>query len=764
MSRKLFPAVLVAALLCFTSFRCVAQDKAQYAYPFQNPSLPIETRVSNIVSLMILEEKIDNLGTVPSVPRLGIKGAGHVEGLHGLALGGPGAWGRYKDAEGNEHDTPIPTTQFPQAVGLGETWDPAVIQQAAAIEGYEARYIFQSDQYQHVRGGLVIRAPNADLDRDIRWGRSEESYGEDAFFNGTMVTAFVKGLQGDNPKYWQTAALLKHFLANSNENGRGGSSSNFDDRLMREYYSVPFRMGIVNGGARAYMAAYNAWNGIPMTVQPILKNMTFAEWGLDGIVCTDAGGLSNMVTQHKYYKTYDEAAAGAIHAGINQFLDRYKEPVTDALKNHLITEADLDENLKGVFRVMIRLGLLDPPEMVPYSAIKGTEDPWTTAKHKAAARLVTQESIVLLKNDLLKNDLLKNDLLSKDSPKSGATKSNERLLPLDKSKLKSIALIGPHIDEVLLDWYSGTPPYTVTPLEGIKNKVGPGVEIRAATSNANNAAVNAARTADVAIVIIGNHPTCGAGWFQCPTPSDGKEAIDRQSLTLEQEELAKQVYAVNPHTVVVLLSSFPFAIQWTKENIPAILHMTHNSQEEGNALADVLFGDYNPAGRLVHTWPQSMEQLPPMMDYDIRHGRTYMYFKDKPLFPFGHGLSYTTFAYSGLHTSASVIRKGMTLTVNVQVKNMGTRAGDEVVQMYVQHVGSKVERPIKELRGFQRVNLLPNQTKTVVLRLKASDLAYWNTAEHNFVLDPDKVKIMIGSSSADTRLEQSIQVISQLKR
>lgn len=721
-----------------------AQDAHRFQYPFQDPSLPIEARVSNILSLMTLEEKIASLGTVPSVPRLGIRGAGHVEGLHGLALGGPGAWGRYKDAEGNEHDTPIPTTQFPQAVGLGETWDPAVIRQAAAIEGYEARYVFQSEEYHHLRGGLVIRAPNADLDRDPRWGRSEESYGEDAFFNGTMVTAFVKGLQGDNPRYWQTAALLKHFLANSNENGRGGSSSNFDERLMREYYSVPFRMGIVDGGARAYMAAYNAWNSVPMTVQPILKTMTFAEWGLDGIVCTDAGALTNLVTQHKYSKTYDEAAARAIHAGINQFLDRYKEPVTDALKNHLIAEADLDENLKGVFRVMIRLGLLDPPELVPYSAIKGNATPWTTAKHKAVARLVTQESIVLLKNDPLN---------------IGQTKSDERLLPLDKRKLKSIALIGPHIDEVLLDWYSGTPPYTVTPLEGIKNKVGPGVEIRTATSNASNAAVDAARAADVAIVIIGNHPTCGAGWNQCPLPSDGKEAIDRQSLTLEQEELAKQVYAVNKHTVVVLLSSFPFAIQWTKENIPAILHMAHNSEEEGNALADVLFGDYNPGGRLVHTWPLSIDQLPSMMDYDIRHGRTYLYFKGKPLFPFGYGLSYTTFSYSRLQTSGKTLREGGTLKISVKVQNKGTRAGDEVVQMYVRHLGSKVERPLQELRGFQRINLRPNETKILSLTLNASDLTYWNTTEHKFLLDQDQVEIMIGSSSADIRSQELIDVV-----
>ncbi len=725
---------VVLLIFIFFFISAVGAAYAQtYKYPFQDPALPIEARVSNILSLMTLEEKVSALSTEPSVPRLGIKGSGHVEGLHGLALGGPGAWGRFHDANGNPQNVPIPTTTFPQEVGLGETWDPDIVKQAAAVEGYEARYIFQSEKYH--RGGLVMRAPNADLDRDPRWGRSEESYGEDPYLDGTLVTAFVKGLQGDDPRYWQTAALLKHFMANSNENGRGGSSSNFDERLMREYYSVPFRMGIVDGGARAYMAAYNAWNGVPMTVQPVLKNMTMKEWGLDGIICTDAGALTNMVTQHKRYKTLDEAAASAIRAGINQFLDQYKGPVNDALKNHLITETEIDEDLKGVFRVMIRLGLLDPPSQVPYSAIgrDAANDPWTFEKHKALARLVTQKSIVLLKND-------------------------RQLLPLNKTALKSIALIGPHIDEVLLDWYSGTPPYTVTPLQGIKNKVGTGIKVQTATNNDGDAAVKIARTSDVAIVIIGNHPTCGAGWNQCPTPSDGKEAIDRKSITLEQEELAKQVYAANPHTIVVLIASFPFAINWTRDNIPAILHMTHNSQEEGNALADVLFGDYNPAGRLVHTWPASMDQLPPIMDYNIRNGRTYMYSKGKPLFPFGYGLSYTTFEYTNLRKSSGQLRADGSITVSVDVKNSGTRAGDEVVQMYVKHTASKVERPIQELRGFKRIHLRPNETRTITLPLKAADLAYWDEAGHRFAIEKEQVKFRVGSSSADIKLEDSIDV------
>jgi len=322
-------------------------------YPFGDPDLPIEARVDDILSRMTLDEKVACLGTIPNVPRLGIWGTGHVEGLHGLAMGGPGGWG------GSD---PIATTQFPQAIGLGETWDPDLIERAAAVEGYETRYMAQARAYR--RGGLVVRAPNADLGRDIRWGRNEECYGEDAFLNGTLVTAFVRGLQGDDPRYWQTASLLKHFLANSNEDERVHSSSDFDQRLLREYYSVPFRMGVVDGGARAYMAAYNAYNGIPCTVHPILKDITVDEWGQDGIICTDAGALTMLVTEHHYYPDHEMAAAASIKAGTNQFLDRYREGTLGALASGLLTEADIDASLRGVFRVMIRLGLLDPPEQV----------------------------------------------------------------------------------------------------------------------------------------------------------------------------------------------------------------------------------------------------------------------------------------------------------------------------------------------------------------------------------------------------------------
>jgi beta-glucosidase len=706
---------LILLIACTAVLFIPRTSTSTQQYPFQNPDLPIEQRIDNILSLMTIDEKIECLDTNPSVPRLGIKASGHVEGIHGLTQGGPGKWGR---------PLTIPSTTFPQGIGLGETWDIDILRQAGEVEGYEARYVFQSPKYK--QGGIVIRSPNADIGRDPRWGRTEECYGEDALLNGKLVVAFTKGLQGNDPKYWQAAALMKHFLANSNENDRDKSSSDFDERLFHEYYSVPFRMGVVEGGSRAYMAAYNAVNKVPMTINPILRKVTREQWGQDGIICTDAGAMRNLVTAHKYYPDFETAAAESVKAGIGQFLDDYRDAVRGALKKGILTEADIDRALRGNFRVMIRLGLLDPPSRVPYSTI-GQEsiDPWNTEKHKAIVLLATQKSIVLLKN-------------------------SANILPLDKKSLKSIAVIGPRANEVLLDWYSGTPPYAISPLEGIKNAAGNSVKVNYAANNDSDAAVKIARESDVAIVCVGNHPNGGfdTQWAKVSVPSEGREAVDRQSITLEQEELIKAVFQANPKTIVVLKSSFPYAINWTQENVPAILHMALNSQEEGHALASVLFGDYNPAGRLVQTWPKSLEQLPPMMDYDIRHGRTYMYFRDTPLYPFGYGLSYTTFAYRDLQVNK--------LDITVRVKNTGQRAGDEVVQLYVKHLNSAVQRPLKELADFARIHLAPQEEKTVKLSIPTFRLSYWDANADRWVLEKDQIEITVGGSSVDARLRKKI--------
>ncbi|MFT4112154.1 glycoside hydrolase family 3 C-terminal domain-containing protein [Silvibacterium sp.] len=706
---------------------------------------------------MTLEEKIDCLSTNTAIPRLGVKSFGSSEGIHGVVQ------------RGNEehHREPIYTTQFPQPPGMGETWDPDLVRQAAAVEGSEARYISEQPRYDHPI--YMLWGPQADLARDPRWGRSEEVYGEDPFFNGTMVVNFVHGLQGDDPNHWQAAALLKHFLANSNEDLRTKSDSVFDARLFWEYYSVPFRMGFVDGGARGVMASYNAWNSTPMAVNPILKSIVEDQWGVD-VLSSDGGAVKLLWTDHKRFPDQKAAVIACLHAGINQFLDTYKDETMAAVKEGSVTEAEIDGLLRRKFVISLKLGLLNPgqefkpalntassdaqpPAGVPASANQQqasaeqtSPEPWNSDEHHAVSQKMALESVVLLKNE-------------------------NNALPLDKKAIKSIAVIGPLADSVHWDWYGGYPPYAVTPLDGIKAAVGPYVRVNYAASEANQAAIDAARQSDVAIVVVGNDPTCGpdmardwhatvdgGGTLPCTVPSDGREGRDRETLTLEQEQLVKQVYAVNPHTVMVLISSFPYTINWSEQYLPAILHMTHASQDEGTALAKVLFGDYNPAGRLVTTWPSSLDQLPPMMDYNIRDGRTYMYFKDKPLYPFGYGLSYTTFRYSNLRLSKASLHGGEELTATVDVTNTGSRDGDEVVQLYISHLNSKVPRAKEELKGFRRVPVPAGQTVSVQIALKASDLAYWNEKENQWALEGDRVDIRIGASSADIRLHQEIPV------
>jgi beta-glucosidase len=742
---------LLASLLTTAPRVTIAQ---QPKYPFNDPTLPMEKRIDNLLSLMTTEEKVSILGTQTGVPRLGVPNIGSSEGIHGVVQ---------REPRGKR--LPITTTQFPQPPGMGETWDPDLVRQAAGVEGYEARYITQTPKYD--RQILMLWGPQSDLARDPRWGRSEEVYGEDPFFNGTMAVAFIHGLQGDDPKYWQSAALLKHFLANSNEDHRNSSSSDFDQRLFWEYYSVPFRMGFQEGGARAVMASYNAWNGTTMVVNPILKSIVRDKWGVD-ILSSDGGAVKLLVDPRHLYPNQEAAVVACLKAGVNQFLDKYKDETLAALKDGSITEAEIDALVRLKFRTTIKLGLLDPPDMVPYSKIHGSTDasdttpePWNSDKVHAISQKIAIESVVLLKN-------ANPPASAKPNPTDKTVLPLDRpILPLDKSAIKSIAVIGPLADSVHWDWYGGTPPYKVTPLDGIKAAVGPSVTVNYAADEIGNAAIKAAKASDVAIVVVGNDPTCGPDmphdWFSdgtlpCTVPSDGREGRDREQITLAQEQLVKQVYTVNPRTIVILVSSFPFAINWSQANVPAILHMTHASQDEGTALAKVLFGDANPGGHLVVTWPKSIDQLPPMMDYNIRDGRTYMYFNGEPLYPFGFGLSYTTFKYSNLRTSSQQIAKDGSVTVSVDVTNTGSRAGDAVVQLYVKHLASKVARPKEELKGFQRITLQPNETRTVSIPLKASSLAYWDEKQSNFRVESEPIKLLVGNSSSDVQLASTVRV------
>lgn len=726
----------IALLLCLFICGLGMGRTQQPQYPFNDPTLPMEKRIDNLLSQMTIDEKINCLGTNTGVPRLGVMNYGISEGIHGVVQ---------REARGKR--LPITTTQFPQPPGMGESWDPDLVREAAGVEGYDARFITQTPKYD--RQILMLWGPQADLGRDPRWGRSEEVYGEDPFLNGTMAVAFTKGLQGDDPKYWQAAALLKHFLANENENGRNSTSSNFDERLFWEYYSVPFRMAFLDGGAKGVMASYNAWNGTAMAVNPILKSIVREQWGVD-VISSDGGAVKLLVNPRHLFPDQKAAVVACLKSGINQFLDVYKDETKAALKDGEVTEAEIDGLLRPKFRVTIRLGLLDPPEMVVYSKIKDSPEPWNTDRDRDVSKKLALESVVLLKNE-------------------------NNILPLDKSKIKSIAVIGPLADSVHWDWYGGTPPYAVTPLQGIKDLVGADVKVNYVaydTLAGEDDAMKAAKDSDVAVVVIGNDPTCGdegRSWYDTPTegggitlpctvPSDGREGRDRESIDLAQEQIVKQVFIKNPKTVVLLISSFPFAINWSEANVPAILTMAHSSQDEGTALAKVLFGDYNPGGHLTKTWPKSVDQLPPSMDYNIRDGYTYMYFKGEPLYPFGYGLSYTTFKYANLRTSSPNLAKDGTVTVSVDVTNTGGRAGDAVVQLYVKHLGSKVARPAEELEGFKRVSLQPNETKTVEIPLKASTLAWWDEKLPGFRVEAEPVRVMVGNSSSDVQASATVRV------
>jgi beta-glucosidase len=500
-------------------------------------------------------------------------------------------------------------------------------------------------------------------------------------------------------------------------------------------------MGFEQGGARGLMASYNAWNGTPMAVHPVLNKVVIDQWG-GWVVSGDGGAVKNLHKLFKRYPSHKEAVVAALKAGVNQYLDDYKDEMRQALQDGLVAEKDLDAALRRKFQVTLKLGLVDPPDKNPYAAIKDGPEPWLGDAHRAASLQLALESIVLLKND-------------------------KQALPLDRKAIKSIAVIGPLADSVHRDWYGGIAPYAVTPLEGIRRAAGDGVKVNYAFDNRDGAALKAARASDVAIVIVGNDPTCGPNmdkeWTEdgtkpCADPGDGREGRDRETLALSQEALVRQVRAANPRTVMVLVSSFPFTIDWSQQHVPAIVQLAHSSQDEGSALASVLFGSYNPGGHTVSTWPRAGSKLPPMMDYDIRNGRTYMYAREKPLYPFGHGLSYTRFKYANLRVDQAFLPADGAVKVSTDVSNTGRRKGDTVLQLYVNFPGSKVSRPRRALAGFERVTLAPGETRTVSIALKAGQLGYWDAAAGRTKVEAGTVGLMVGESSSDIKLTKTIAV------
>ncbi len=843
---------LLGAFLFFVCLSSLAlcQDKEPV---YLNPDQPIATRVRDLISRMTLEEKISQLGAFePAIPRLGLSaytiGA---ECLHGVVTTNPS----------------VPTTVFPQAIGMASTWDPGLIYKVASAISDEGRAL--ANKYNDKRY-LTFFAPVINMARDPRWGRVQETYGEDPYLTSRLGVAFVKGLQGNNSKYLKVAATLKHFAVYSDEWGRHWSSANVGNEVLREYYLPQFKACVTNADAQSVMVAFNAINGVPCTAdRELLTGILRDEWGFDGYVISDAGGIRNLYDTHRYVSSPEGAAAVALKAGVDVDLrgSTYEGYLLKAVREGLVSTKSIDSALARVLTVKFRLGMFDPPGMVPYTKI-----PYSVVNsetHKELALQTALESIVLLKNE-------------------------NHLLPVSK-EVKSIAVIGPNAAVCQFGTYSGISSDSITPLQGIRNAVSSGTRVLyakgcgiwstiqakyltpagakhgqhgwrgeyfdnkslsgkpvlvridkqinfnwrwgtpAASIHRNDYSarwtatlvppvtrtyqfqmntddggrlyidgkllidqwqdqsphtytasirLDAGHSYDIKMEYFQDVDNACAhlGWDYEPSIEQAakvaseadlaivfvgedrsvqEESHDRSRLSLPgvQENLIKEVYKANPKTIVVLINGAPLSIDWTKANIPGIIEAWFPGEEGGKAIADVILGDYNPGGKLPITFYRSIAQLPPFYNYDIRKGRTYMYFREKPLFPFGYGLSYTRFKYSNLEIRPKVISPTGKVHVSVDVQNVGNREGDDVVELYVHDTAPGLKRPIKELEGFQRVKLQPGEINRIKFVLTANQLAFYNSSLRRWKVDQGKFNVMIGNSSADIKLKGSFKVL-----
>jgi beta-glucosidase len=562
-----------------------------------------------------------------------------------------------------------------------------------------------------------------------------------------MAVAYVKGLQGNDPHYLKLAATLKHFAVNNVEAHRTGLDATVPERWLREYWLPHWRDAVVEGKACSLMASYNGINGTPNVMNHwLLTDVLKKEWNHEGFVVSDLGGVDTMVRDQKAGKiTYEDAVAASIMAGCDFSDKEFQANIPAAVKDGKLDESRLNDALKRVMRVRMRLGEFDPQERLPWHNLK--PEIIDSAEHRAVALRAAQESMVLLKND-------------------------NQLLPLDRLKLKRVAVIGPCANRIQKNGYNGKSADSISALEGVKAALGPGCEVTFTVGGWINSkrprfveaapvtssdpaadlakAVEAAKQADVALVFVGTDDTIE------------QEATDRKSLGLpgNQEELVEAVFAANPRTVVIQMNAGPLTTPWIKEHVPSVLQAWWPGGQGGTAIADVLFGKVNPAGRLPYTVYASESQVPPQSEYDISKGFTYMFVKGEPLWAFGHGLSYTSFQYSGLQTSPAKVASDETITAQLNVENTGKRAGDEVVQLYVKAVHSHVVRPAKALRGFERITLQPGEKKSVRFSVPVAKLAYWDDKSHGFKLESGDYEIQVGASSLDIRQTSRFTVTS----
>ncbi|MBN1248682.1 MAG: glycoside hydrolase family 3 C-terminal domain-containing protein [Anaerolineae bacterium] len=662
---------------------------------YLDPDRPVEERVNDLVSRMSREEKVSQMvHSAPAVERLGIPAYNWWnECLHGVGRAGI-------------------ATVFPQAIGMAASWDVDLMHRTAVAISDEARAkhhdAIQEDGSTDWYYGLTFWTPNINIFRDPRWGRGQETYGEDPYLTAQMAIAFIKGLQGNDPTYFKVIATAKHYAVHSGpEAKRHHFNAVVNDRDLWNTYLPAFEATVKEAGVYSVMGAYNRTNGEACCASPTLLGKILRDtWGFEGYVVSDCGAIRDIYAHHQVVDSPEAAAAMAVANGCELNCGEVYKSLMIALEKGLIDEATIDTAVKRLFTARFRLGMFDPPERVPWAQIPIAVN--DSAEHRALALKMAQESIVLLKN-------------------AG------NLLPLGKN-LKKIAVVGPNADDpiVLLGNYNGFPSSSVTPLAGIQAKAGAGTEvayakgceIRSDDTSGFDLAVAAAAGADVVIAVMGLSQLMeGEEGQQEGVAGDQRSTGDRTELDLPgvQEDLLKALAETGKPLVVVLLNGSAVAVNWAEAHAAAIVEAWYPGEEGGTALADVLFGDYNPAGRLPVTFYKSADDLPPFRDYNME-GHTYRYFRGEPLYPFGYGLSYTTFAYSAAALRTTTLMPGDMLDVTVMVENTGAVAGDEVVQCYLKDQVASVPVPMQRLVGFERIHLEPGAVKQVTFTLTPKDI------------------------------------------
>ena len=706
--KKVF--VLFVTLFAISNNKGYTQ-KASYL----NPALPINVRVNDLVSKLTLEEKVSQmLNSTPAIDRLGIPAYDWWnECLHGVAR------------------TKYHTTSYPQPIGMAATFDVDAMRRMGDFTSDEGRAIHNESMRKddHSRyTGLTYWTPNINIFRDPRWGRGQETYGEDPFLTASIAKAFVAGLQGDDPKYLKAAACAKHYAIHSGpEPSRHVFDVKVSDHDLWDTYLPAFRALVVNAKVAGVMCAYNAYAGQPCCgsdklMVDILRN----QWHFTGYVTSDCGAIDDFYQQHKMFPDAETSATDAVLHGTDVECGNHTyKTLIQAVKDGKLTEKDIDVSLKRLFTIRFKLGMFDTNSMVKYAQIPISD--LESQPHKDLALKMAREAIVLLRNQ-------------------------NYVLPLNKN-IKHIAVLGPNAENAntQLGNYNGQPSVVTTVLQGIKDKVKDAdVFYSRATDFVStepqdfSKLIDSVKDADAIIYVGGISPRLEGEEMKVSQP--GFKGGDRTTIALPtvQTDFMKALKATGKPIVFVMMTGSAIAIPWEEENIPGIINAWYGGQAAGTAVADVLFGDYSPAGRLPVTFYKSDADLPSFDDYSMQN-RTYRYFKGMPLYPFGFGLSYTTFSYENLHLSKTKISGKETVTVEVTVTNRGKVASDEVAQLYLTHANRKSFDPLSSLKGFKRIHLAPGTSKKVTFTITPDMLKLVNENGQS-VGEPGNIKIIIGGS------------------